>query len=448
MGFFDQPMSDILFGAPQKAAALQGLGQTLGKAQDIAQSQIVDPALRGAAAQAMAETGAENIPFSGIQPAVTNVPFPGREQGITFAQQEAIRQLPPDQQQAAVQQVLASRMGMQQPSTATTRDFRTTIQRKKGIPLDTKLIEAAEQAKLGTATLESQIAKTQARQAEAEEKILEKRITDFTRERIAAQKEQDRIQNRIATQEAALEQGKAEFSNLAVNPNRWWQNQTTAGKLMAALSVALGGYSQGISGGRMQNVALSMINKAVDRDIALQQNAITRKGKELKGTENTLAYFHKRLGDAKAAEIATRDMLNQQVQMQLASVAQQSKAPLIRANFAKLLIANDQKLEQLKADQRARAFDQEARTIVASKRTVPVAPKAPKGEQLDRPSKEIMERIRNRKVARLSLDRFWNDYKTLSRAKITAGIGKAANITRRKDRIVQKLINSMSRTER
>lgn len=63
---------------------------------------------------------------------------------------------------------------------------------------------------------------------------------------------------------------RSEIDNLAsqkVNSGRFYQNMGTGDKVMAAISVALGGFASAMQGKPGENAALSIIDKAVQRDI-------------------------------------------------------------------------------------------------------------------------------------------------------------------------------------
>jgi hypothetical protein len=57
----------------------------------------------------------------------------------------------------------------------------------------------------------------------------------------------------------------------------FWQSKSTGERILAALSVALGAYAQGISGGKVPNTALSILNKAMDDDFKQFQASSNKK---------------------------------------------------------------------------------------------------------------------------------------------------------------------------
>jgi cytochrome c556 len=63
-----------------------------------------------------------------------------------------------------------------------------------------------------------------------------------------------------------------EILNYEIDPNRAYKS--TWQVVGAAIAAAAGAYAQGLSGGRVPNTALSIINKAIDRDIQAQKMEI------------------------------------------------------------------------------------------------------------------------------------------------------------------------------
>ncbi len=74
-----------------------------------------------------------------------------------------------------------------------------------------------------------------------------------------------------------------------IDPNRYWENKSTGGKISAAIGIALAGIGGGM-GGQGGNMALDVINKAIDRDIDAQKANLSNKNsllsKNLEMTHN------------------------------------------------------------------------------------------------------------------------------------------------------------------
>jgi len=117
-------------------------------------------------------------------------------------------------------------------------------------------------------------------------------------EQIAAQRaEGQRVLDDLAERRAAklkeIEDGKVE-------PTRLWQgSKGTQNAIAAGLAVALGSVGSALAGG--PNAGLGAVEKAVDRDIALQEQAIDKKHKELGELGKLYQSEKERLGDKLAA---------------------------------------------------------------------------------------------------------------------------------------------------
>jgi hypothetical protein len=75
----------------------------------------------------------------------------------------------------------------------------------------------------------------------------------------------DMLATRLQRQEALYN----DMVNAKIDPNRYWHNQSTGGKVSAAIGLILGGIGAGLTKG--PNYALEVINKAIDRDMEAQK---------------------------------------------------------------------------------------------------------------------------------------------------------------------------------
>ena len=57
----------------------------------------------------------------------------------------------------------------------------------------------------------------------------------------------------------------------------FWENKSTGEKILGAISIALGAYAQAVSGGKLPNTALNIINKAMDDDFAQYKEKANKK---------------------------------------------------------------------------------------------------------------------------------------------------------------------------
>jgi hypothetical protein len=115
----------------------------------------------------------------------------------------------------------------------------------------------------------------QAREAEAMQPILEqksKNLSDYTsRVKDIHDKSALELQDDMDRHSGQLEElNKMEYKG-------FWQNKSTGEKILGALAVALGAYAQGLSGGKLPNTALSIINKAIDDDFKQFKSKVDKK---------------------------------------------------------------------------------------------------------------------------------------------------------------------------
>lgn len=95
-----------------------------------------------------------------------------------------------------------------------------------------------------------------------------------------AEKTAQTYENQIAQRDAAVAQRKQEveknladykrISETVPNPNKWWSEQSTGGKIATGIGLVLSSLGSGIAG--QPNMAMQVIDDAIKRDITLQQS--------------------------------------------------------------------------------------------------------------------------------------------------------------------------------
>lgn len=132
-----------------------------------------------------------------------------------------------------------------------------------------------------------------------------------------------------------------------IDPNRFWNNQSSGNRIMASVAVALGALGSAITGGK--NDALDVIQAQINRDIDAQKAELGQKN-------NLLSFNLNRLGNMQAAENATRLQQMSVVQAQLQAAAAKSGNKLAQAKLNQALAAYAMdKVEPLKAAQAQQA---------------------------------------------------------------------------------------------
>jgi hypothetical protein len=108
-----------------------------------------------------------------------------------------------------------------------------------------------------------------------------------------------------------------------LDPDRYWANKTTGSKVLTAIGVMLGGIGAGLTRG--PNMALEMLNKAIDRDMETQKQQI---GQE----NNLLVQMRQKFQDDQSADTATRMLLNQKAQNELGKAASKYQGESAKQN--------------------------------------------------------------------------------------------------------------------
>jgi hypothetical protein len=138
---------------------------------------------------------------------------------------------------------------------------------------------------------------------------------ELRKEDLAAQAREQEIQKDVDTKMGEMDTIRNEISTMKVDKDRLWNNMGTGQKILAGIGLILGAAG---SGG---NKAVSVIESAINRDIEEQRNAIEQKGNSLKNASNMYGMFRQKLGDSRAATLATKNAAIDRVKLELAGVA-------------------------------------------------------------------------------------------------------------------------------
>lgn len=116
------------------------------------------------------------------------------------------------------------------------------------------------------------------------------------------------------------------FANLLasqqVDPNRYWHNKSTGSKILAGIGLLASGMGSGTTG--QPNLALGVINKAIDNDIDAQKNAQNV-------TMNLWKMNREKMGSNLAADAAAKSQQLEIVKYIIAKNMAQSKSDMARA---------------------------------------------------------------------------------------------------------------------
>lgn len=144
-----------------------------------------------------------------------------------------------------------------------------------------------------------------------------------------------------------------------IDPNHFWESRSTGQKIMAAIGIALGGIGGGLSG-HGGNVAMDVINKAIDRDIDAQKFNASHKQSTFQNQMGIYGMMRQRFGDERQAEAATRMAYLQNVEMQLKDTAAKYQSPEMQAKFNMLAGQLQQRQGALAQQIHASAYQQAA----------------------------------------------------------------------------------------
>ncbi len=138
----------------------------------------------------------------------------------------------------------------------------------------------------------------------------------------------DAYEHRRQENDTSLDSAVKAFQDQNLDPNRIWHNLGTAQKIGAGLSIALGGLAQGFfaAGGHDpgQNVALQVINTAIDRDI---QSQVADMGKK----KSMVSFYMERGHDLQSAQALARALEWENASHQAEVMAQKGGVDLSKA---------------------------------------------------------------------------------------------------------------------
>lgn len=164
-------------------------------------------------------------------------------------------------------------------------------------------------------------AEAHAQAAMEQSRLYEEQAKDLAVMEIARKKNFEALDNETKRLQADVATNK-------IDPTRIYNNMTTGNRVMAGISLLLGGISQGLSGAK-SNPAMDVINNAIDRDIDAQKSELGKK-------QNLLAINLQKYGRLDAAFQATKMQMMAVTQAQINQQAAKmgSKQALANAQIA------------------------------------------------------------------------------------------------------------------
>lgn len=323
----------------QAAAADAAARQRAAQAANDADWAKRDAAAQAAKAEAPAAPGPAQAAKESAAPAGPRVVARGKDGSQYYRDENGmlmkVRQGSAGESQAA--QARKAGQGTLTPQSAETI-------REGGEAFDPSYIPERERISNEQRQLNAQVAQRQSAAAAAE--------TLAFAEDAARAKTRAELEGKVA-EEAQADAKQAEieydtarqtFRDSKVDPNRMFHGPLGSFKLIgSAIAQALGAY--GATLGRTQNFAQQIVQSAIDRDIAAQQETIRIRGMD---ADNALARLTRKLGNQKAAEAVLRSSQGEYAASLYKARAAASKRPEIMEAAQKWDLEEQQRQVELR----------------------------------------------------------------------------------------------------
>lgn len=158
-----------------------------------------------------------------------------------------------------------------------------------------------------------------------------KKAENLQQQRLALQQERQRALDEARRN---MEVARQEAFGASVDPSRFWLNKSTGEKILAGVSIFLGGFGAGLTGG--PNQALGIINQAIVNDIEAQKAELEKKQRGFDNASNTYARVRELFNNEERTQLAMEALAKEKVQMQLKSLASGLKSSQQLAQWKKL----------------------------------------------------------------------------------------------------------------
>lgn len=188
-------------------------------------------------------------------------------------------------------------------------------------PAESPYIKAYDDSYKKMQAAQMGMAQAQKEAQEANEKLYKSQEDELARI-------QSNYQTSINNLTAESENLQKSYMSGKIDPNRVWSNMSTGNRILAGISVLLGGLGQGLSGSKT-NPAWDVLNDAIDRDIDAQKANLGK-------TSSLLSFNMQKLGNLNAALAATRVNLIDLTQAQINKTAAKlgSKTAIAQAQIS------------------------------------------------------------------------------------------------------------------
>jgi len=171
-----------------------------------------------------------------------------------------------------------------------------------------------------------------------------------------------------------MEDLRGEIAATKIDPSQYFAKGNGFGNVLSLLSVALGGFAEGYSGGRLKNNALAMLQNSIAQDIEAQKANLANKRGALSESQSLYGLARQKFGDDQTAMEYTRARQNELLKNQALRFANEGRTDAIRANAQKLAQhfdieskMSDNRVRQLFADSEAARLRSAAGAEAAAK---------------------------------------------------------------------------------
>tara|TARA_R110001583_G_scaffold2908_4_gene19918 strand:+ start:6195 stop:8168 length:1974 start_codon:yes stop_codon:yes gene_type:complete len=185
----------------------------------------------------------------------------------------------------------------------------------------------------GTVDYQEQANEMARAQGEAREK--------YDREMREYEAMQERQRLSLDKTEQEMRMAEQELKDGTIDPNRAYGG--LGGRVAAAFATAIGAFAQGISGGKIPNTALQIIDGAINRDIFAQKEEMRKRKDVLVNKNNIYAQMMKRFGDERMAEQAAINMGYNVAKMKIGELATRHKGAAQQAAAQQLIAQAENK---------------------------------------------------------------------------------------------------------
>jgi hypothetical protein len=145
----------------------------------------------------------------------------------------------------------------------------------------------------------------------------------------------------------------------AIDPNHYWNDKSTGGKIAASIGLILGGMAGGMNG-TGHNPVMDVIQKAIDRDIDSQKANLQAKQNNLSNQTNLLGQMRQNFSSMRDAQTAAQMVSYKNVELQLQKVAAQYQGQEVGARAQQALGQLQQKQTELGMQLRMSLAQQQA----------------------------------------------------------------------------------------